>query len=490
MKPAYDLLVRGARVVTPEGVMRAEVGVAGGRFVRIAPAINETAAETIDATGQYLFPGIIDSHVHFNEPGRTEWEGVATGSAALAAGGGTMFFDMPLNSLPPTIDAAAFALKRAAAERVALVDFSLWGGLVPGKVDRLEELRDAGAIGFKAFMCDSGVGEFPAANASTLKAGMVRAAALGCLVAVHAEDEFLARQRTEEQHAKGTGVRAWLASRPVELELTAIRTALDLAGETGCALHIVHVSSPAGVTLALEARARGVNVTVETCPHYLLLTDEDVVRLGAVAKCFPILRNETVRRGLWDEVEHGRVDTIGSDHSPAPPEMKRAEDFFAIWGGISGCQHGFPLMLSEAIARAAVRLGSSAGNAPGNAGSAETAAVTTAVTAAVTVAGDGRAEALALPRLAALLAANVAKRFQLDATKGRVAEGFDADFILLDTNSPRVLSTAELLYRHRQGPYDGRRSRVRVARTVVRGRTVLAEGRIADGPRPGQFVRP
>jgi allantoinase len=469
MKPAYDLLVRGAHVVTPEGVIRADVGVAGGRFARIAPDLAETAAETIEAGGQYLFPGIMDSHVHFNEPGRTDWEGVATGSAALAAGGGTMFFDMPLNSLPPTIDAAAFALKRAAAERSSLVDFSLWGGLVPGNVDRLEELRDAGAIGFKAFMCDSGVGEFPAANASTLKEGMVRAAALGCMVAVHAEDEFLARQRTQEQHAKGTGVRAWLASRPVELELTAIRSALDLAGETGCALHIVHVSSPAGITLALEARARGVNVSVETCPHYLLLTDEDVVRLGAVAKCFPILRTESVRLGLWDEVEQGRVDTIGSDHSPAPPEMKKAEDFFAIWGGISGCQHGFPLMLSEAIARAAARLALSTGNTSGKAGSAE---------------------AVALPRLAALLAANVAKRFHLEATKGRVAEGFDADFILLDTNASHVLNTAELLYRHRQGPYDGRHSRVRVARTVVRGRTVLANGRVVAESRFGQFVRP
>jgi len=486
MKPAYDLLVRGAHVVTPEGVMRADVGVAGGRFARIAPDLADAAVETIEAAGQYLFPGILDSHVHFNEPGRTDWEGVATGSAALAAGGGTMFFDMPLNSLPPTIDAAAFALKRAAAERSSLVDFSLWGGLVPGNVDRLEELRDAGAIGFKAFMCDSGVGEFPAANASTLKEGMVRAAALGCMVAVHAEDEFLARQRTQEQHAKGTGVRAWLASRPVELELTAIRMALDLAGETGCALHIVHVSSPAGITLALEARARGVNVSVETCPHYLLLTDEDVVRLGAVAKCFPILRTEQERLGLWQEVEQGRVDTIGSDHSPAPPEMKQAEDFFAIWGGISGCQHGFPLMLSEAIARGAASLGQSASNASAQAGSGEPAANA----AAGAVPGDGRAEAQALPRLAALLAANVAKRFRLDATKGRVAAGFDADFILLDTHAPHVLNTAELLYRHRQGPYDGRRSRVRVARTVVRGRTVQADGRPVAGLRSGQFVRP
>jgi len=452
MKDGFDLLVRGAHVVTPEGLVKADLAVAEGRIVRLAPSIDGEAAEVIEAAGLHVLPGIIDSHVHFNEPGRENWEGIATGSSALAAGGGSAFFDMPLNSLPPTIDAEAFALKRAAAERSSVTDFALWGGLVPGNIEQLGELHEAGAIGFKAFMCDSGVSEFPAADAKTLKAGMRKAASFGMLVAVHAEDDVLARRRTKEQHAKGTDVRAWIASRPVELELAAIRTAIDLAGETGCALHLVHVSSPEGVDIAAAARAKGVDVSIETCPHYLLLTDEDVVRLGAPAKCFPILRSDELRRGLWLKLEQGVIDTIGSDHSPAPPEMKRAADFFAIWGGISGCQHGFPLLISEALER--------------------------------------RPAEEALPRLASLLASNVARRFRIDGRKGRIAEGFDADLVVIDTQAGHTLSNDELLYKHRQGPYHGRQSRVRVKRTLVRGQTVYAEGRIASAEGKGHLVRP
>jgi allantoinase len=452
MKDGFDLVVRGARIVTPEGLLRADFGVKGGKFVRIGADIEGAAVETVEAGGLVAFPGIIDSHVHFNEPGRTHWEGFASGSAALAAGGGTMFFDMPLNSLPPVTDAASLALKRAAGERSSMLDFALWGGLVPGNLEKLAEMRDAGVIGLKAFMCNSGVEEFPASDAATLRAGMKRAAALGMLVAVHAEDDALASKLTEQQHAKGTDVRTWLASRPVELELAAIRMALELAGETGCALHIVHVSSPEGDTLVQEARRRGVDVTVETCPHYLLLTEEDVVRLGAPAKCYPILRSEAGRLGLWRNLEEGGIDTVGSDHSPAPPERKQEADFFEIWGGISGCQHGFQLLISEAISR--------------------------------------RPEEVALPRLAQVLASTVARRFRIEARKGRIAEGLDADFSLLDTHSDQVLSNADVFYRHCQGPYDGRRSRVRIVRTVARGRTVYANGRVASVRPKGHFIRP
>ena len=438
-------------MVTPAGVQRLDLGIAEGRIVMVAAALAEPAAEVIDATGLHVFPGILDAHVHFNEPGRTEWEGLASGSAALAAGGGTWFCDMPLNSSPPVIDAASFATKRRLAEQKSAVDFSLWGGLVPGNLDQLAALRDAGAIGLKAFMCGSGIDEFPGVtDAATLRAGMKRAAALGLLVAVHAEDDAMAQELTRVARARGaTDPRSWLATRPVEVELAAIRTATELAGETGCALHIVHVSSPEGIALITAAKQRGVNVTAETCPHYLLLNEDDVIRQGAVAKCTPPLRPEAQRRQLWRAAETGGIDTIGSDHSPAPPDMKTSADFFAIWGGISGCQHGFPLLLSEALAR------------------------------------DGRA----LARLAGLLAANVAQRFRLPQ-KGRLAVGFDADFSLIDLDDERTLDNAELLYRHQQGPYAGRRSAVRVRRTVVRGRTIYHEGRVAsDAPR-GTFLPP
>ena len=452
MSRSFDLLVRGATIVRPGDLIRADIAAVDGRIVKIGPNLAGDAGEVVDASGLYVLPGIIDSHVHFNEPGRSDWEGIETGSSALAAGGGTAFFDMPLNSLPPVTDAVSFALKRAAGERSSRTDFALWGGLVPGNVDQLEAMRDAGAIGFKSFMCNSGVEEFPLADAATLRAGMKRAAALGMLVAVHAEDDSLARQGTEEQHRRGTDVRSWLKSRPVELELAAIRTAVDIAGETGCALHIVHVSSPEGVALAGEAKAKGVDVSVETCPHYLLLNEEDVVRLGAPAKCFPPLRPEALRIGLWQALGSGAIDTIGSDHSPAPPEMKRSEDFFAIWGGISGCQHGFELLLSEAVGSAVPEV--------------------------------------ALSRLSRLFSANVARRFRIDGMKGRLAEGLDADMTLIGIADGHILSNADLLYRHRQGPYDGRKSNVRIERTIVRGSTVFSKGRIAPGAPTGHFIRP
>ncbi len=452
MSNAYDILIRGATLVTEKGTSRGDIAVVDGRIAKIGPDLGDSAADVVEARGLHVLAGIIDSHVHFNEPGRTHWEGIETGSNSLAAGGATSFFDMPLNSHPPVTDAASFKLKYEAALRSARTDFGIWGGLVPGNADQMEGLRDSGVVGFKAFMCNSGIDDFPNVDARTLRIGMKRAAELGALVAVHAEDDDLARRITEEQHAKGTDVRTWLKSRPVELELAAIRTALDISGETGCALHVVHVSSPEGVALIREAKAKGVNVTVETCHHYLLLTEEDVVRVGAPAKCFPPLRSDAVRLGLWSELESGSIDTIGSDHSPAPPDMKRSQDFFKIWGGVSGCQHGLELLVSEALER--------------------------------------RPPEVALPMLTRLLSANVARRFRVDHVKGRLAEGLDADLTLLKLGHEHVLSNADLLYRHRQGPYDGRRATVRISRTIVRGRTVFAHGRIAPGAPSGHLITP
>ncbi len=446
-----ELVVRNGRLVTPEGVLRADLAVALGRIVKIAPKITDATEAVLDAKGSYVFPGIIDAHVHFNEPGRADWEGLATGSAALAAGGGTAFFDMPLNSEPPVLDAARLREKRALAEEKSCVDFALWGGLVPGNMDKLAGLRDAGAVGLKAFMCNSGIDSFPRVDAAALREGMKRAAKLGMLVAVHAEDDALAAKFTAEQKAKGRiNARAWLDSRPVEVELAAIRTALELAGETGCALHIVHVSSPEGIALITEARAQRVDVTAETCPHYLLLNDKDVVRLGAPAKCAPPIRDEKRRISLWQELRAGEIQTVGSDHSPAPPEMKTSKDFFELWGGIGGCQHGFELMFSEVAATADKDL----------------------------------------PLLAAVLARNVARRFRLGERKGLIAEGRDADFSLLAFGKEREISADELWTRHRISPYIGRRSRVRVTHTFVRGCAAWSEGRLASPAPKGQFLRP
>lgn len=451
MSSELDLIVRRGTVVTPDGLQRADLAVAGERIVRIAPEIFDSTAAELDADGRFVLPGIIDAHVHFNEPGRSEWEGLASGSAALAAGGGTAFFDMPLNSEPPVLDAARLREKRALAEEKSCVDFALWGGLTPRNLDQLASLRDAGAIGFKAFMAESGIPSFPRVDAAVLREGMKRAARLGLPVAVHAEDETLAARFTAAQKAAGKrDAAAWLAARPVEVEVEAIRIATEIAGETGCALHVVHVSSPEGVALVEAARDQRVDVTAETCPHYLLLNDRDVARIGAAAKCAPPIRDEKRRKALWRELRAGRIHTVGSDHSPAPAELKTGDDFFALWGGIGGVQHGAALLLSECAA---------------------------------TKEQD-------LPRLAAVLAWNVARRFRLGSRKGRLAEGADADFCVVEFGRPRAIAAEDLWTRHRISAYVGRKSRARVTDTYVRGHAVYAAGRLVNLSPPGRFLRP
>jgi len=432
--PDLDVVVRGGTVVTPTEVSRTDIGIADGQIFVVAREITQTTCEVINATGLHIFPGVIDAHVHFNEPGRTHWEGFVTGSHALAVGGATTYFDMPLNSSPPTLDGASFDAKLAAAKAGSLVDFALWGGLVPQNLDRLEELHERGVIGFKAFMSNSGIGDFPCADDTVLRRGMKRVAAFGSVVAVHAESEAMTQQLTQQCLAsRRTSIRDYLDSRPVAAELDAIRRAIDLAGETQCALHIVHVSCGEGVALVVEAKRQGVNVTCETCPHYLVLTAQDVERLGAVAKCAPPLRPASVQKELWQHLLAGRVTTIGSDHSPSPPEMKRAApedegDFFKLWGGIAGGQHTLELLLTHHPSHA-------------------------------------------LPLLAQVTSFNVAKRFRLRPAKGAIAIGADADLALVDLNREGIIRREDLLDRHRLSPYVGRPLKGRVVRTILRGRT-------------------
>ena len=446
-----DLIVRGGRVVTPEGVLAVEIGIVRGKIVRLAPSVTDATDAELNAEGRYVFPGILDAHVHFNEPGRADWEGIATGSAALAAGGGTVFFDMPLNSEPPVLDAAGLREKRAIAEEKSCTDFALWGGLTAGNLDKIAGLRDAGAVGLKAFMCSSGVASFQNVDAKTLREGMKRAAKVGLPVAVHAEDDAMVAALTEKIKMAGrSDARAWLDSRPVGVELEAIRTALEIAGETQCALHIVNVSSPEGIALITEARLQRVDVTAETCPHYLLFNDKDVARLGPLAKCAPPLRDEKRRQALWAELRAGRIQTIGSDHSPARPEMKDSANMFAVWGGIGGIQHGFELLISECEKTAAQDL----------------------------------------PVLAAVMARNVARRFQIDDRKGQIALGRDADFSLIEYTKARTIQAEDLWTRHRISAYVGEKSRARVTHTYVRGTAIYADGRFTNLPQKGQFLAP
>jgi allantoinase len=446
----FDTLIRGGDCVLAREVVRADIGITGGQIAEMGPELAGQAREEIDARGHYVLPGLVDVHVHFNEPGRADWEGAATGSAALAAGGGTCFCDMPLNSSPPTLDGRSFDVKRAVLEASSLVDFGLWGGLGPRNHAELVGLAERGVIGFKAFMCPSGIDDFPHVNDDELGRGMATAARLGLPVAVHAEDDSLVRRLTgEATAAEKTGVGDYLASRPVQAELSAIERAITLAGQAGCSLHIVHVSSGAGVRAVVEGRARGIDVTCETCPHYLVLTGEDVERIGAAAKCAPPIRDAAEREALWAALESGKINLIASDHSPAPWSMKESPDFFKIWGGIAGCQTTFGLLLAEGHAR----------------------------------------RGIAVQQLVAAVSFAPAERFRLPG-KGRIEVGADADFAIADLSKTKPLAADDLRYRHRISPFIGRSLVGEARRTIVRGRTVLVDGRIVAGNARGRFVRP
>jgi allantoinase len=443
-----DVVIRGGRTVTPEGIAEADIAIEGGRFCAVEPGLPGCSHE-IDALGLTVFPGLIDVHLHFNEPGRTEWEGIATGSRALAAGGGTLFFDMPLNSSPCTLNGESFDLKRQAMEQSSITDFGLWGGLVPNNFDSLDELAECGVIGFKAFMSDSGLPEFPRADDLTLYEGMRVAARHDLPVAVHAESEELTRTLSARiRQAGGKSVRDYLASRPVLAELEAIQRAALLAKETGARLHIVHVSSGRGVALAAELRTSGIDVTIETCSHYLFFTEDDMERLGAVAKCAPPLRADAERESLWRALKQGDVNIVASDHSPSSPHLKSDPDFFRVWGGIAGVQS----------------------------------------TLAVLLEAGHHQRGLPLPNIAAMTAAAPAKRFRI-ANKGSIQVGFDADCTLVDLDAPFALEAGRLLTRHPLSPYLGSTFRGTVRRTISRGETIFQDGRITSS-RPGRMVRP
>jgi len=424
------MIVRGGTVVTARGVAVSDLVIDRGRITEVGPNLAGRGDE-IDASGMHVFPGGIDSHVHFNEPGRTTWETIANGSAALAAGGYTSFVDMPLNSLPVTTTAQAFDLKLEAMQRSAKVDFGLWGGLIPGNLDQLGALVERGAIGFKAFMCPSGIEEFPACDEDTLRAGMGRIAELGSILLVHAESPAaLANPR-------GTSAAEFIRSRPPQAELDAIEQAIHLARDTGCRLHVVHVSTVQGMTLIREAQLRGVDVSGETCPHYLLYDEEDLARLGGIGKCAPPFRSAGNRDDLLSMVAAGEIEMVVSDHSPSTLDLKGGDDFTSIWGGISGCQSTRQLLLAQ--------------------------------------------DRLDLPTVAAITASNIARRFRL-ANKGDIAPGFDADIWIVDLALADVVRREDLLYRNPFSAHEGQAIRGRTIATLVRGEKAVARGQLI---RPG-----
>jgi allantoinase len=352
---------------------------------------------------------------------------------------------MPLNSSPCTVSRDEFEQKRAALEQSSITDFALWGGIIPGNRDALAALADCGAIGFKAFLSDSGLAEFPRADNVTLLEGMREAARFLLPVSVHAECEEITRTLAARALSGGrTSVRDYLNSRPVIAEVEAIQRAALFAGEAGARLHIVHISSGRGVAAALEARRRGVDISIETCPHYLFFTGSDMERIGALAKCAPPLRDDAEREALWASVITGEIDIIASDHSPAPPSMKQDANFFRVWGGVAGVQSTLSVLLDAT-------------------------------------------RAVPLPRIASLVAANPAARFRIEG-KGEIRAGNDADFAIVDLHAAFTLAESHLHQRHRATPYLGRTFRGVIRRTILRGETIFHDGRITASA-PGRLIR-
>lgn len=439
-------------MVTEDGVREADVLIAGGIFDAIVEPGEGKAFDQVAARGLHVLPGVVDAHAHVNEPGREEWEGWRAATRGAAAGGVTTLADMPLNSLPPTVDASAFRAKEARAARAAIVDYALWGGLVGADPAPLRDLAASGVVGLKAFLCPSGVPEFPHLDAGTLGPALAAAAAAGHLVAVHAEDEALVAKGSEQLHAMNRRDRAaWLESRPPAAERRAIERLADAARETGARVHVVHASSSAAVTAVLRARERGAAITVETCPHYLFFSAEDVDRVGPALKCAPPIRDASSRERLWQHVLAGDVDLVASDHSPCTADLKTRgdDDIWEAWGGVTGIQTLLPVMLTEGVHR----------------------------------------RGLAIGALARLVAGAPARLLGLWPRKGAIRAGADADVALVALDRDWTLEPERLQARSGISPYVGRSFRGAVVRTLVRGVTVFDEGGFAEAGRDIRFGR-
>jgi allantoinase len=422
-----DLLVRARRAVV-DGTLRAcSVAVRDGRIVAVGPyGAPLDAAGVVELDGdEVLLPGLVDTHVHVNEPGRTEWEGFATATAAAAAGGVTTIIDMPLNSIPPTCDVPALEVKRAAAAGHCHVDVGFWGGAIPGNAADLRPLHEAGVFGFKCFLLPSGVDEFPPLDAAGLERAMREITAFGGLLIVHAED---AREVGEVPH--GRGYEGFLRSRPPSAEQRAIGTLLGLAARTGARVHVLHLSSAAALPAIAEARARGVRVTVETCPHYLSFAAEEIPDGATEFKCCPPIRGAANRDVLWERLRAGDIDCVVSDHSPCPAGLKHpgTGDFAAAWGGIASLQLGLPAVWTAA-----------------------------------------RERGVPLTSVVEWMSARAAALAGL-ARKGAIAVGRDADLCAFAPDDSFVVDAVALKHRNAVSAYHGMRLTGVVRRTWLRGR--------------------
>jgi allantoinase len=446
----FDLVVRGGTVVNADSAQVVDVGVKDGKVSTVGRNLSGSVDTEIDAAGLHVFPGLIDAHVHFNEPGRTEWEGLATGSRALAANGVTGFIDMPLNSTPPVSDGTTFEVKKICAERESVIDFGICGGMLPNNTKGMIEQWQRGALAFKAFMCFSGIEDYPWCDDAALYEGMRVAVDLGAIVSVHAENHDIVAALTAQARTKGNhSASAYEASRPPVTEVEGIQRAVLLASDRGASVHILHVSSRDGVDTLRKVKVDGISVSAETCPHYLVFGLADVDALGPIAKCAPPIRGGVHREALWSAVEDGTLDIIVSDHSPSPPELKAGKKLLDAWGGIPGCQFGLPALLEYGYHQ----------------------------------------RGMSLNRIVERYATKPAQRFGLAPAKGSITVDADADITIIDINKSVTIRSEDILFRHKQSPYIGRTLRGIVVRTILRGRTVFVDGHIVEEGKRGQMMK-
>jgi allantoinase len=439
-------VLESRRVVTPTGVRAAAVVIRGEAIEAVlAPGSVDAAWPVEDVGDRFVLPGLVDIHVHINEPGHTEWEGFRTATRAAAAGGITTLVDMPLNSSPVTTTPEAFARKAAAAEGQLRVDCGFHGGIIHGVHDQVEPLRRAGVLGYKAFLCPSGNEEFPPSDEADLRAVMPAMARNGLPFLVHAERPDRAPVPSQ---GDGRSYAAYLDSRPRQWEHDAIALLIELGRETGCPVHVVHLASAEALPMIEQARAAGLPLTVETCPHYLTFAAGEIPDGDPRYKCAPPIRAPADREGLWRGLQQGLIDTIGSDHSPAPPALKHLDigDVAHAWGGIASLQISLPAVWTEA-----------------------------------------RRRGIPLDRVVQWMAERPAQLVGLSGRKGAIAPGYDADLVVFDAESTFTVDARALEHRHPITPYVGRTLVGRVEATWLRGAPVFRDGGFV-GPLSGRTL--
>jgi allantoinase len=427
------------RLVTLEGLRPGAVLVDGER-IRAVVGLDEVPANAVkqDFGTAALLPGLVDSHVHINEPGRTEWEGFRTATRAAAAGGYTMLVDMPLNCVPATTSVSALEAKRQAAKGQCRADWAAWGGVVHDNPEEIEALAAAGVLGFKCFLVHPGIDEFSMVREPELRTAMPHVARTGLPLLVHAEVPGPVDAATERlRGADWSRYATYLQSRPDEAELAAIRLVLSLCREYGFRLHIVHLATSFALDELRAARIAGLAVSVETCPHYLHLEAETIADGATLCKCAPPIRGRANREQLWQGLKDGVIDLVVTDHSPCPPAMKSLEEgsFRSAWGGIASLSMALPVMWTEAYQRG-----------------------------------------FALTDIARWMAQQPARLAGCDQSKGRIRAGYDADFVVFDPEAEFTVTEDRLHHRHRVSPYLGERLRGVVKKTYLRGAAVFDDG--------------